>query len=312
MSNKTKAAILKALTIVAIVLFVSIVPLAIFIDEQIMRTIAIIIVTLVFADVVSLIILNRAFGDVKGDYAAEHKLSERTRELILKTVLIIGIVLMFLLFPGSLLLAFVPSEETARMVFNGILLSLIIVGGLFMVLRVLFGGIKQKPTSAERIQLSFDTFNNLFVFLQNSLANYGYKKLNSLYLTVGCDLALFIKNTKSRQLDCFAVIRVPELTDKLIENANDGITSMLVEYFGTDTITDEINMISFFCVDRVTPAFQKLLNSNIQQGLKNGRLPTGYSFGGKTAYIAKQKDGLFVSKYKRLRRIFISIISPDK
>ena len=68
-------------------------------------------------------------------------------------------------------------------------------------------------------------------------------------------------------------------------------------------------MISVFCVDRITPDFQKLVNSNVQQGLKNVRLPIGVSFGGKNIYIAKQKDGFAITKYKRLRKEFIDIIN---
>lgn len=67
-------------------------------------------------------------------------------------------------------------------------------------------------------------------------------------------------------------------------------------------------MISVFCVDRITPAFQKLVNSNVQQGLKNSRLPVGVSLGGKNIYIARQKDGFAITKYKRLRKEFIDIM----
>ena len=67
-------------------------------------------------------------------------------------------------------------------------------------------------------------------------------------------------------------------------------------------------MISVVCVDRITPDFQKLVNSNVQQGFKNGRLPVGVSFGGKNIYIARQKDGFAITKHKRLRREFIDIM----
>ena len=55
--------------------------------------------------------------------------------------------------------------------------------------------------------------------------------------------------------------------------------------------------------------FQKLVNSNVQQGFKNGRLPVGVSLGGKNIYIAKQKGGFAITKYKQLRREFIDIMN---
>ena len=86
---------------------------------------------------------------------------------------------------------------------------------------------------------------------------------------------------------------------------------MLNEYYNEKIITDKINMISVFCVDRITPTLQKLLNSNIQQGYKNGRLPVAISFGGKNIYIAKQKDGFAITKYKRLRKQFLKILKQS-
>lgn len=66
-------------------------------------------------------------------------------------------------------------------------------------------------------------------------------------------------------------------------------------------------MISVFCVDRVSPAFYKLVNTNMQQGIKNGRLVAGVSFGGKQIYIAKQSVDIFPQKYKELRNQFLGI-----
>ena len=117
-----------------------------------------------------------------------------------------------------------------------------------------------------------------------------------------------LRTPKNWTLACFTIIRVPELSDELLDSANESITNILNKYYGCKTITDTINMISVFCVDRITPAFQKLVNNNVQQGFKNGRLPVGVSLGGKNIYIAKQKDGFAITKYKRLRREFIDIM----
>ena len=67
-------------------------------------------------------------------------------------------------------------------------------------------------------------------------------------------------------------------------------------------------MISVFCVDRINSTFRKMVNTNAQQGFKNGRLPVGISFGGKNIYISRQSDGFAIGKHKRLRREFIDIM----
>ena len=51
-----------------------------------------------------------------------------------------------------------------------------------------------------------------------------------------------------------------------------------------------------------------MVNCSMEQGLKNGRLVAGISFGGKRVYVAKQVGGLYISKYKKLRKSLIQIL----
>ena len=124
-------------------------------------------------------------------------------------------------------------------------------------------------------------------------------------------LSLFIRSQKFCKLDCVALIKTSELTKEFLQEVNDNITESLKLYYDGKLITDTISMIAIVCVDRITPTFQKLVNSNIQQGLKNFRLPVGISFGGKKIYISKQKDGFAITKYKRLRKEFFKIMQID-
>ena len=94
----------------------------------------------------------------------------------------------------------------------------------------------------------------------------------------------------------------------MIDEANDNITHILTKYYGGRTIRDTVNMISIFCVDRVSPSFQRLLNSNLEQGLKNGRLLAGISFGRNNIYIARQEGGYAMDKYKQMRKHLYEIL----
>lgn len=237
------------------------------------------------------------------------EMSDRTKELILKTLLIIGMILMFMVFPGSIFWSMlIPSEEVATVVFNIIFFTMLGVGILFIILLPIFGGLKQKPVKAEKVPLVFASYNEFLDFLQMRLLQKEYQLQKNVPISPDGDVTVYLRTPKNWTLACFTIIRVPELSDELLDSANESITNILNKYYGCKTITDTINMISVFCVDRITPAFQKLVNSNVQQGFKNGRLPVGVSLGGKNIYIAKQKDGFAITKYKRLRREFIDIM----
>lgn len=237
-------------------------------------------------------------------------MSDRTKDLILKTLLVIGIVLLFIIFPGGIIISFlVPCQETFDIIINTIIVSFFFIGVLFIILLFVFGGLKQKPVKAEKVPLVFASYNDFLYFLQRRLVQKEYKMQKKSPISPDGDVTVYLRIQRNWTLACFTIIRVPELSDELLDNANESITNILNAYYGCETITDTINMISVFCVDRITPTFQKLVNSNVQQGFKNGRLPVGISFGGKNIYIAKQKDGFAITKYKRLRKEFIDIIN---
>ena len=217
--------------------------------------------------------------------------------------------LMFMVFPGSIFWSIlIPSEEVATIVFYIIFFTTLGVGILFMILLPTFGGLKQKPIKAEKAPLAFASYNEFLDFLQKRLLQKEYQIQKNVPISPNGEVTVYLRPPKNWTLACFSIIRVPELSDELLDNANESITNILNAYYGCQTITDTINMISVFCVDRITPAFQKLVNSNVQQGFKNSRLPVGVSLGGKNIYIAKQKDGFSITKYKRLRREFIDIM----
>lgn len=237
-------------------------------------------------------------------------MSDRTKDLILKTLLVIGMILLFMFFPGGIIISFlVPDQKTFDVIYKTIFFTMLGVGILFMILLPIFGGLRQKPVKAEKVPLEFAFYNEFLDYLQKRLLQKEYQMQKSIPISPDGDVTVYFRHPKSWALSCFTIIRAPELSDELLDDANAGITSILTECYDGETITDTINMISVFCVDRITPAFQKLVNSNVQQGLKNGRLPVGISFGGKNIYIAKQKGGFAVAKYKRLRRELIDIMN---
>lgn len=236
-------------------------------------------------------------------------MSDRTKDLILKTLLVIGMILLFMFFPGGIIISFlVPDQKTFNIIYNTIFFTMVGVGILFMILLPIFGGLKQKPVKVEKVPLVFASYNEFLDFLQMRLLQKEYQLQNNVPISPDGDVTVYLRTPKNWTLACFTIIRVPELSDELLDSANESITNILNAYYGCETITDTINMISVFCVDRITPAFQKLVNNNVQQGFKNGRLPVGVSLGGKNIYIAKQKDGFAITKYKHLRREFIDIM----
>lgn len=237
-------------------------------------------------------------------------MNDKTKIIILKIIIAIGGVCILIVFPGSIPLGlFIDNEFIVAFIVYGAMILDGIVAVLIILLGWLWRDIKTPPTRADKIPLPFCSYDETKKALQDSLEVFKYNKQGEMTKDNQVTVTLYMKQFKSNEKDCFAIIRTSELTDMTLNIANDSITDILNEYYHSKIITDKINMISVFCVDRITPALQKLLNNNIQQGYKNGRLPVAISFGGKNIYIAKQKDGFAITKYRRLRKQFFTILN---
>lgn len=239
-------------------------------------------------------------------------MSNRVKEIILKVLIIVGLFsFAFGCFPGGILWVFLIQNEqiVLAIIYAGFFIAMG-AGVFFIILSIAFGGLKQKPISPEKYPFPYVNFETLKDFLWPKLLQMQYQEQPPQKLTMGGTITLFAQAIKRGTISCFLIIHVPELTNATIDESNDKATELLTNYYQNQLTANNINVISLFCVDRVTPAFSKLLSIN-QQGFKNGRLLAGISFGSKKLYIAKQKDGFAIGKYKKLRRHFMQIMQIE-
>ncbi len=166
---------------------------------------------------------------------------------------------------------------------------------------------KLKPQAAEKLSLPIDTYDDFMSLLRLPIHQQDYKDQGVIYAGDQTEVLLFTRQ-KFWSLGCISIIRVTEMTSETLDLFDETLKEFLKKYYGKDRITDEISLITLVCVDRITPSFQKFVNSNIEQSFKNYRLPVGVSFGDKSIYIAKQKDGFAVTQYKKLRKRFLNLL----
>lgn len=239
-------------------------------------------------------------------------MSDKTKDIILKALLVIDMILfgawvLFMVIVAFTVTDVVTDEDLVTRIFYTIFFLFLLVAAIFTILLPIFGGLKQKPVKAEKMILPFESYDEVKAFLEKSLQRKGYSRQKPLPILTNGEVIVYAKASKLCVLDCFAIIRIPELSEEILEVANDNITEILTEYYG-GRITDTVNMTSVFCVDRITPSFQNLVDSNLEQGVKNGRLVVGISFGGKKIYIARQTDGFAIYRYKQLRKKLFEIM----
>ena len=235
-------------------------------------------------------------------------MSENSKELILKGLIVLGgcaMAVCGLLF----VLCFFPTcpEQIIITAFyiSGAVWAVSGIG--LIILMPIFRVLKSPTATADRFVSLYVNYDMLRHQIEQVLQQMGYNKFGEAVFDTGGTVILFLKE-KPLQLHVFTLVSFTELTESNFAETNDRITEFLMQYRCTDKITDTVSVITLFCVSRVTPFFQKLMNTNVEQGFKNRRLPSGISFGSNTLYVARQKGGFAPAEYRRLRRELFEIL----
>ncbi len=234
-------------------------------------------------------------------------MSDKTKERILNAIIAVGMVSIVTLCPGTFLLYFIFPDAIGTIMYIALFTGFA-MGFLLMVLLPLFGGMKPKPVKAEVFASPYASYEEFSRVLSGALGENGYSPVKTAVPEPESTVTVYADTLQGGEWNCVSVLRVPELTEEWMDAANDAITDILTGESGQATIYAYVNMISIFCVDRITPAFRSMVNSNMEQGFKNGRLVVGVSFGGKRIYVARQVGGMFIVKYKKLRRELARIL----
>lgn len=239
-------------------------------------------------------------------------MSNKSKEIILKTLLVLSVVLMFLFVPGSFIMSFlIPSQKIFNIYFYTVEISLMTVGLTVMILIPIFGHTLQKKIPAKKIPLPYRNYDELINIAERSLERKQYLKQQPVKFD-DKELTLYIKSTKIKLSECFVIAKVSELCETDLEQFDAQIFDILTNYFDREVITDTFKIILVICVERITPSFQHFVNSNIQQDIKARRLPVGITFGSHQIYIAQQKDGFAITNYKHLVKEFTDIMQLEQ
>lgn len=246
-------------------------------------------------------------------------MKEQTINIICKSLIVIGLgsmsIAVLMVFPGSL----IWWTKYTEIVFNVLTIIFLITGFCYIIFIYTVGYLVEHEkikiieikVKAERYPLRQKTYEELFNELKDQLVEREYVSHETILLAEEGSINIFTRKTKSYGMSAYTILRVSNLTEKILEEADEKIDGFLEQYYGKKRITDRIEMTLIPCVDRVGSSFYHLVDVNLEQEIKKTRLIVGVSFGGKKIYIATQKDGMSLSRYKRMKKEFIELMNIE-
>ena len=233
-------------------------------------------------------------------------MSDKTKEIIVKTNIIVAGILtcIFFVMPFLLSVKFGESfienhqitEEAENVLIGWIVTWLISVGS--MVVLMSKGWLKLKPVKAEQMKLTLRDYYELEEYLTKKASENDYEESERVFFSNGAVQShMFIKEKLelgqlNNSICCLLLVKTEELHEKSLDALEERFIPFLQEYYGQEDIYDIIRFIMIICVDRTTNVFDKYVNSNIYQSYKLWWLPVGVSFSDQTVYIAKQRVGI--------------------
>jgi hypothetical protein len=105
----------------------------------------------------------------------------------------------------------------------------------------------------------------------------------------------------------FALVKTEELTEDIYESYLNKYNEY-IEETNWSVGFKNIHLIHCVCVQRINKTFREFIYEEIENYVGRYQLPIGISFGGRGLYIPVQKGTLFPGKYKKLKKLFMSLV----
>jgi hypothetical protein len=196
-------------------------------------------------------------------------------------------------------------EKISIITFSTCALSVIVMVVLMMKI-----DIRPQKTKSEKLRIKTTNYDDFKDTLFKEMINDGYER-KEIFKTNKYSIEYAIKNTFGESF-IIAILKLGELTEDIYQDYKKNYFEEFGYYLlNTNQIkvTNNFYITYIICVDRVTKIFSEYTESNVKQYWGRFNLPVGVSFGSRTLYIATQKDGLHIGRYKKLAKKFKQYVS---
>ena len=231
------------------------------------------------------------------------KTKKKIISLIVKTLLILGCVLM--------ILAFVIHYKNGEKYYDEITIFLGIGIGIFsLFLAYKFPyAIERVKVKAHEFPLSISNFDDFIKYLDNNMSKIGYEKFP--YLNNYKELACVYYKKNRDTLEYYSVYHFDEIKEtkaKTFEYADKLMEEFFRIYYEGQDIKDFLKDTCIIWVDKENKIFKEIVNINLDQGNYDGLLIVGISPSNRTIYVADQKEGNNKFMYWELRKKFFKVM----
>ncbi len=238
-------------------------------------------------------------------------MTEHQRECLIKvSILAAAFFGLNFVFITPWVLSMFLSYEKLYLVFKISGILFFVSGGIMIFLLCTLDQIIIKPVKGEKLPSPFTDFEETVEYFDEATGNQGYEKHEQVCVSENAKMQVYSQRKLDSRAHFVILNRIKQMEDDTLDTFDEVFDKFITNYFA-GSVTGHVHLTIVMCVDRVTPQFYKFVDNNIHNGLKLFQLPAGISYGGKQIYIAKQKDGFAIMKYKKMRKEFLELLDID-
>ena len=232
-------------------------------------------------------------------------MSDKTKQLILKILIILGTCLLLMIFPLCIPVALLWPEIID--VYYYIVLFAFLGDGIALIVCIFTFKVdlpSKKTAPMGKMPYAIDDNGEIEARIHKTLLSDKYVCEEVTFENCQGYVKIYYKSTWLWNKSCFCIIKTDELSDEMLDNAIKFAEKLLDVYRSTD----KVKITWLFCVDRPNDLFNCKVRDGVQQGFKVFHFRAGYSYSDQEVYWAPPKNSLGILPYKKLKRRFLKMI----
>ena len=159
-----------------------------------------------------------------------------------------------------------------------------------------------KNLKSKRLVLNTTKYEEFEGKFLKTLKGEKYTNEQEIANNLGCKIKYLVRRRLEIN-DIVLIVRTEELTEQISNNYIELSLTCIAKKENFNGLKNT-NLIHIICVDRVNDKLREITEKQVEQGYGGFNLPVGISFGSSTVYIAPQKGGFFIARYKTLVKMF--------
>lgn len=182
---------------------------------------------------------------------------------------------------------------------------------LLIIMPPVWNAIDRIPAKVDRMASPYQTVEEVTARLQGSIQAEGYLPEAPVQQDAGMRIDAWSR-TELNGVQGVLFFQMPAVTQECKEQVQQFLERFVQEHQrGKDPLHSQVDLLVFFCADRMTPELEELLRRSQSRKTPFIHIPAAVCLEEKLVCIPRQKDGFGGKRFKKMRKQVYAILGVE-